>query len=827
MMVIPMIRFSLAHYLVTIGAVAWLSLTAALPPLAAQVETGKVQGAVFTLDSDGTRYSVPGARVDIRGASPLKETVADEDGVYRFSDLTPGQYRIEVAVPGFTGSSEAIVTAGAVAEAPVQLQAEIVKESVTVTASNDTLLSLQTPESAIDKSTVINAPNKSDRADAVLPLIPGVVRGPDGLINMKGARATQSGSLINSASVNDPVTGAKAMSLPIDVVESVKVIDHPYDPEYGRFTGAVSSIDTVTGNFDAFHVTAQNLFVRPRKRDGDFVGIESWTPRITFTGPIVKDKVAFTQSFEYRFIRTPVSSLPQLQRDMRFEGVNSFSQVDVNISPRQSLTATFVVYPQKLNYLGLNTFTPQPSTPDLHERGYMASVQHRDAMGPETLLVSQVSYKQFDADVTANSNDPYELLVETTTGGFFDRQRRNSNRFGWQETFQFGKHDWLGSHQFKIGSDYSHSVYDGRIDLLPVSIIGVSELPLESIEFGPAARFTIRHNEMAWFVADKWTPFQRLTIDLGARFDWDSITSAVNTAPRFGAALMLTKDAKTILKGGVGLFYDRVPLNIASFPFLPDRNVTSFGAAGQILSTADYTNVIPAGLRNPRSVGWNIEFDRQINTALTVRVGYQERNTVRDFVLNPEAGPAILSLTNSGRSLYHEFQVTGQYKLRRGTVNASYVSSKAYGDLNDFSQFFGNNAVASIEPNARGRLPFDAPNRFLTWGEWQAPFKLTVLPVLDVHTGFPWSVINQEREFIGPRDGERFRRFTSFDLQVTRPVRLPLPHERLKARIGFSVFNLFNQFNPRDVQNDVDSERFGALFNGVGRTFRGKFILDF
>jgi len=69
------------------------------------------------------------------------------------------------------------------------------------------------------------------------------------------------------------------------------------------------------------------------------------------------------------------------------------------------------------------------------------------------------------------------------------------------------------------------------------------------------------------------------------------------------------------------------------------------------------------------------------------------------------------------------------------------------------------------------------------------------------------------RDFIGPRDSERFPRFTSFDLQVTRPIRVPLPHEKFKARIGFSVFNLFNHFNPRDVQNDVDSDRFGALLN--------------
>jgi hypothetical protein len=62
---------------------------------------------------------------------------------------------------------------------------------------------------------------------------------------------------------------------------------------------------------------------------------------------------------------------------------------------------------------------------------------------------------------------------------------------------------------------------------------------------------------------------------------------------------------------------------------------------------------------------------------------------------------------------------------------------------------------------------------------------------------------------------------------MTRPIAIPVAKERLKARIGFSVFNLFNRFNPRDVQSDVDSYRFGALYNGVGRTFRGKFVLEF
>src|SRR5208282_6819230 len=107
-----------------------------------------------------------------------------------------------------------------------------------------------------------------------------------------------------------------------------------------------------------FHLSMQNLFPRVRRRDGDFIGIEAATPRATFTGPLIKNKVAFTESFEYRFVRTPVNSLPPLDRDMKFEGMTFFGQVDVKINSRQSMTATFSLYPQKLNYLGLNTFTP-------------------------------------------------------------------------------------------------------------------------------------------------------------------------------------------------------------------------------------------------------------------------------------------------------------------------------------------------------------------------------------------------------------------------------------------------------------------------------------
>lgn len=229
---------------------------------------------------------------------------------------------------------------------------------MTVTASEPAPIEEAAQKSTIGEGTIETAPNSTERIESLLPLVPGVIRGPDGRINMKGTQSTQAGWLVNSANVTDPATGGEALNLAIDVVSSVEVIANPYDPEYGRFTGAISNVGTRAGNFDKTRLSVQNIVPRLRDRDGDVVGIEAFTPRVTVTGPLVKDKIAFTQSFEYRFVRTPVQSLPAMKRDSKLESFDSFSQWDWKINDKQTATASVAVFPEKLDYLGLNTFTP-------------------------------------------------------------------------------------------------------------------------------------------------------------------------------------------------------------------------------------------------------------------------------------------------------------------------------------------------------------------------------------------------------------------------------------------------------------------------------------
>jgi len=129
-----------------------------------------------------------------------------------------------------------------------------------------------------------------------------------------------------------------------------------------------------------------------------------------------------------------------------------------------------------------------------------------------------------------------------------------------------------GSHQFMVGLSYEHSDYEGRQTFLPVEIDGCVERTVERISFTSPASFRISQTRPP----GSWRPVghhPRFTLSFGLRSTMDTITSSTHAAPRAGFLLALTRDGKALLKGGVGLFYDRVPLMVPTFPDLPERTV--------------------------------------------------------------------------------------------------------------------------------------------------------------------------------------------------------------------------------------------------------------
>src|SRR3984893_4560231 len=182
-------------------------------------KTGTVRGTVFTKDPGGKHLVLPGARVTLLDARTI-ETQSDAQGVYIFDSVAPGRHTVGANAPGLSATLEVEVKAGGTSVAPIELGVAAVTSSVTVAATDPSPIEESAQHITINQSTVEAAPNQNERFDSLLPLVPGVDRGPDGRINLKGSRSTQSGWLVNSADVTDPATGSEALNLPIDVVSS-------------------------------------------------------------------------------------------------------------------------------------------------------------------------------------------------------------------------------------------------------------------------------------------------------------------------------------------------------------------------------------------------------------------------------------------------------------------------------------------------------------------------------------------------------------------------------------------------------------------------------
>ncbi|HOK46680.1 MAG TPA: carboxypeptidase-like regulatory domain-containing protein, partial [Bryobacteraceae bacterium] len=232
---------------------------------------------MFTAEAGGGRAFVPGARVHLHplpAVSAGREVVTDALGRFVFPEVAPGRYSLSADFSGLRSDAvEIAVKSGKTAEVEIELKLPAVKESVTVSAQTEAVDVTQTVSAGVlRESEITNAPNVNERFETLLPLLPGVVRGPDGLINLKGGRASQGGMLLNSANVTDPVTGNTGVNLPIDVVSTVQVFSNPYDPEYGKLSGAVATVDTRVSDFDKFRFRIQNFMPRFRKRDGTIMG---------------------------------------------------------------------------------------------------------------------------------------------------------------------------------------------------------------------------------------------------------------------------------------------------------------------------------------------------------------------------------------------------------------------------------------------------------------------------------------------------------------------------------------------------------------------------
>jgi hypothetical protein len=798
--------------------VASRGLVVVNPPSGPQLGTdsGRVIATITVLE--GT-VRIGGVDVELRsvaGNIVIAKTTSDGVGQVTFPDVPPGRYVIEATRPGFvtTTSAPFDVRLGETAQVLLDLNLTFVAPSVEVRAPTSPTQSVQ-PVSASDMlagSVLDIAPLEGDDFQSLLPLLPGVLRGPDGRLRAKGGLPTQGALQISSTSLIDPSSGEFDLELPGQSLESVEMLATPFAAEYGRFSTSVTQIRTRRGTND-WEIKPGNLM--PRLRKG-FSSLRAFEPRFSVRGPLRRDRLFLAQDFQFRHVNDPVKSLPN-EPEIGLTSFDSFTRIDSVLSTRHTFGGLVVTFPRKIQHLTMNTFRPPEVTPEFNQSGTSIGVQDRFAISPAMVLESTLAGRWFEINVNTDGRQPTIYRPETQQGSFFNDQEREVRSLQWVEAFSLSIDQWRGQHLLKFGLDFQDSKYTGSSDSRPVEIRRLDGSLAERTVPSTATMQTVTAAELAVFAQDRWRLGSRVTFELGLRMDREDVIERVNWSPRGGVSVGILPEGRAILRGGVGRFRQRTPLNVGAFGQFESRVVTRFGPDGQQLGAPmTLVNVPAPDLRTPEAVAGNIEWDQRFGRRLLIKANYLKRRGSHEHVLEPDPARGEIRLMSTGTSRYWELEVTSRYLGgERRDITVSYVRSHGTADLNNYDQFYGNLRNPIIRANEHNLISTDVPNRFLVRGTIGLPGQWDIAPVIEIRSGFPWSAVDEFQDFVGARNrAGRLPRVRTFDFSLSRPWHI----WKYRFRGGIKVYNLLGASGARDVQSNITSPNFAQFFNPIERS---------
>ena len=767
----------------------------------------------------------------------------DERGKFDFPGLEPGPFDLMCTAVGHlpvtqdhlqvTPANPTVLQI--VLPEPEKLRQTIeVHETATPLATEST-----TPAGHVNSQQLNTLPLVNEQFLAALPLVPGVVRSPDGKINIKGSVESQSMLLVDSTEMVDPITGSYSIDLPIDAIESVDVSKAPYNAEYGHFSGGLTTVVTKPPS-SKWDFQLYDVVPSFRGEGGHLSGVDGNSPRVRFTGPLDGDRLTMSESFAYFMHKQIVRGLPWPNDQTIRQGFNSFTNFQYVVSPEHLLTFNVHLFPARQEFADINSLVPQSASSNYGQRGFSLGLKDRRVFASGGLLSTTFQYTRFSSYGHGQGIADMQVTPNGWGGDFFNAYTRTAHKGEAREIYQFPHLVWHGAHDLKVGGDAVYRTFSGVSSSMPVNVLRVDGSLAERIAFSGPGSLDAHDTEVGVFAQDHWAFGNRFALDAGLRFSGQTLGTAAAIAPRLGFEYAPGKDYRTILRGGVGVFYAGVPLLAGSFTGNPSRVVTLFDQQENPLGPPVtlqnvYAQVGEKGFQilppghdldsTPYDLTWNLELDREIRSRITLRLSYLSSRTYNLFLVGPQQLPGtnpLLLLTNNGGSRYQEFESTVRFRTSKfADLNFSYVHSLARGDLNVLSQVYVAFEQPVIRPNFFSTLNSDVPDRLITWGQFQLPWKITASPVLDVHTGFPYSAVDVLQNYVGQPNSLRLPTFMSFDLKLSKDFRIPfLPWVRnhtIRGAVG--IYNVTNHLNPRDVYNNVTSPYFGHFAGPQHRTF--------
>lgn len=801
--------------------VVFLSLllaTAAAPA----AQTGECAGAV----RDENGIPVESAQIQFAGGSAapfLTET--DGAGRFTFRNLPAGDYTIAVSKPGFflltqnftvhPGPNSLTVTLNHVQE---------LHEKIQVTASENQI----DPQDTAQRSTLtgrnirdIPMPN-SHALQQSLVALPEVVQDHSNGLHVAGARSGDTEYFLDGFEIGNPVNGLLTARFNIDAARAAEVQTARVDASYAHSGASILTLETPEGD-DRWRFGTTNPLPGINVQRGIHLG--NWYPRFTFSGPIERGRFWFADAISVQHTFAVVKQQPAGANTSEEWAGDNLLRLQYNFSPRHILHATFLYNRAHDENLGLDALDPQSTTVTAEQRRGFIALQDQLWLH-DTLFELGVAGDNGTLDYTPQGAQPFVLLIDSTRGNYFQHLHQRGRRLQAVGSVTVPSRQWHGTHQLSAGFNvaglrYAQSALRGEIQALRADGTLVRQTT-----FAGAANPLLSNTQAGVFAQDLWIISKRFVFQAGLRADWDRFTKSAMAEPRVSGNFLPFGDARAKLSLGWGIY--NAPLNLAQIAQAFDQQqVDSFyDPAGStvVLGPVVSRFVLPAaGLQQPRftisSAGWQ----QKIGAGTLLDLELLARNGYHGFAFvdqQPAQPGGIFLLRDHRKDRYRSATVSVRHVFSEDAyLFAAYTRSRAT------SNQVLNPALGSIfyAPQQSGPVVWDAPNRFLAWGE--TPTRIWGIELsgfFEYRTGYPFSAFNLRQQLVGAPNSLRFPAYASLNLGIEK--KFAFRGYLWAARV--QSVNILGRQNPDTVIDNVDAPNFGSFAGGQGRafTFRLRFV---
>lgn len=802
---------------------AWLLafITVLVPPVArSQVAAARLLGTVR--DENGVAVRAAVVRVE-DAAGRHFTTMTNSAGQFQFVRLAAGAATVTIEKHGYFLRRQA----GLPLRAGVnRLQFELphvqeVQQQVQVISSANPI----EPESASRSETLVAQEIRdlpfSDSHDLkrALPALPSVLSDNNGQLHIAGARTGEAEVLLNGFEVGDPVSGGLTSRIDIDSVRAANVRSGVYGAQYFHGGAGVLDLTTVSGD-DRFRFGSTNFIPSVSLNQGLHLG--NWYPRFNVSGPILKGRAWFADGLSLQRTFSLNTDLPRgANTQTTWLGDNLLS-TQVNLTPRNSLFADFLVNASAQNNFGLSTISPLETTTNLSGHRAFVSLRDQITLGKDVLELGG-GYDAGNSRQTPKGNALYVIQPQSNSGNFFETLHQNSRRWQTLGELLAPALPGLGRHDLEVGFNLDGLQFGQTAARNAYVVEDAQKNLLQRATFSGNTAVRVEQRLSGAYVQDAWRIGSRLLVLPGFRMDHDSLTERAVAEPRVAVSILPFGDDRAKFSAGWGIYAAPVNLGVYGQAFDQERSDTFFDSGGVPAGPPVVTRfVLPANLQSPRfytsSLGWQQRIERHTYAGI-----YLLRRLEHDGLAYQRSTSGILGgdflLQNGRRDRYRAVDVSLRHSFEeRAELFADYIRSKA--DTNQAVDYTLINPVFGAQ--GPGPLPWNAPNRFVSWGWTQTPFWHLLLSYsFDYRTGYPFNVVNQQQELVGAPERMRFPNYYRLDLGFEKQF----PFYRHLWAVRLAIINITGRNNPTAVVNNVDAPNFLTLSGSQGRAFTARLRL--